>query len=180
MTLIVRSMCVERCHFKALSHTLPQAIITTILGLSQTQTMKLTEVKLSESLPKILPPKQSWFHHVSHCHLMVKCHGPAFTWTSRVWVRSVPGPDFFAFLLWVSPLGGHYFLRVQALGADIASNYRPGTVWRRELRSNPGEPRIREQNLTFHSSCFFLPTSALLPTGQKMKEFRRYFVPFSY
>ncbi len=97
MTLIVRSMCVERCHFKALSHTLPQAIITTILGLSQTQTMKLREVKLSESLPKILPPKQSLFHHVSHCHLMSKHHGPAFTWTSRAWVRSVPGPDFFAF-----------------------------------------------------------------------------------
>lgn len=48
----------------------------------------------------------------------------------------------------------------------------------KRLRLNLGEPRIGEQNFTFHNSCFFLPASALLLKDQKPKPVHKLFFIF--
>ena len=49
----------------------------------------------------------------------------------------------------------------EAPGGDITSKYGQGTLWKRELGSNPGQPRTGEQNhAQNHSACSLLPASA--------------------
>ena len=47
-----------------------------------------------------------------------------------------------------------------APGGDITSKYGQGTLWKRELGSNQGQPRTGEQNHALHSACSLLPASA--------------------
>ena len=50
----------------------------------------------------------------------------------------------------------------EAPGGDMTSKYGQGTLWKRELGSNPGQPRTGEQNHTFHSPCSLLPASSCI------------------
>lgn len=66
------------------------------------------------------------------------------------------GSDSFAFLLWVCPLSTtekDLLQEVTCLSAAMPW----GTLWKREIRSKLGEPRVEEQNLTCWSSVSFLP-----------------------
>ena len=47
----------------------------------------------------------------------------------------------------------------EAPWGDITSKDGQGTLWKRELGSNPKQPRTGEQNHTLHSPCSLLPAS---------------------
>lgn len=137
----------------------------------------------------ILPDTESWnlgkltsqSHYPEFCHPNKACSTTSHTvtwwvsamaqlsygWAERGWGMSQVQTSLLSFsesLLW-----GNCFLRRTNFGGDITSHHWPGTLRKRELGSKWAESRGGEQNLTFHSSCFFLLASSLLLKDQKTK-----------